>query len=191
MLERNNSFYKFVHHTVWDFILYRGILALLLGILCITIPGITLNTFCILVGIFLLLNGLAALLKAMKKDSNKKIHLIYGFAFLAAGIIILAYQIVAEWVLVVLFSLWIIISGGNELMAAWKIKSHPTPARILTGVTGLISVLLGLMLLAYPRVGLRVIIMIIGIYFVTFGILAIATGSVIHRAGKNANTIIG
>jgi uncharacterized membrane protein HdeD (DUF308 family) len=105
--------------------------------------------------------------------------------------VILTYPDIAEWALVLLFALWIIISGGNELMAAWKIRSHPMPARVLTGITGFISILLGLMLLFHPKIGLEIIIMIIGIYFVAFGILAIATGSIIHRANKDANTMIG
>ncbi|MCK4983830.1 MAG: DUF308 domain-containing protein [Victivallaceae bacterium] len=184
MLQENNVFSKFAQHTVWDFIISRGIIALIIGILFITMPEITINIIFILVGIFLLLNGLTALIKAMKLNSNKKLLLIYGLICLTAGLIILIKPEIMEKLFVIVFALLFFVSGGNQLVAAIKTKSTPSSARILAALTGILSLAVGLALLLRPDIGIRVIVMLIGIYFLAFGVLAIATGSVIRKAGK-------
>ena len=185
MSQENNIFSKFAQHTVWDFIISRGVIALIIGILFITMPGVTISTLCILVGIFLLLNGLMALIKAMKTSNAKKTLLLYGLICLAAGLIILINPALLAGIFVIAFSLLVIISGANQLAAAIKTKSTPGSARILAALTGILSLALGLALLLRPDIGLKVIIMLIGIYFLAFGILAIATGSVLRKNSKH------
>ncbi|MDD5697362.1 MAG: DUF308 domain-containing protein [Victivallaceae bacterium] len=177
--------------TFLDFIIYRGILALVIGGFFVTMPETAATLICIILGLFLLVNGLLAVFRGLKLDENKTPLLIYGIICILAGIVILMQPILLKGLFVLIFALWVLISGGHQLVIAGKDKSNPPLARILTALTGLISILLGLALLFYPNIGLNLIVMLIGIYLVIFGVLGIATGSVIHRADKHAHTMIG
>lgn len=191
MSGQSNIFSKFAERTVWDFIISRGIVCLIIGILFITMPEASINMLCILLGVFLVLNGILALVKAFKTNNDKKIFLLYGLICLFAGLIILMAPTLLAGIIVTIFALLILISGGNQIVVAIQSKSTPGSARIFAALTGLISIGLGLALLLRPDIGLQVIIMLIGIYFVAFGVLAIATGSVIRKANKKGHTIIG
>lgn len=191
MTSPSNVFSKFIHHTVWDYIISRGILCLIIGILFVAMPKASINMLCILLGIFLLINGLIALFKAMKAKDARNLILIYGLICLLAGIVFLTNPGFLLGVIVIIFSLLVLISGINQIVVAVKSKNTPVSARILAAVTGIISIVLGLALLIRPDISIQVMIMIIGIYFLAFGILAISTGLVIRKANKHGHTIIG
>ena len=184
MITKTNNYFTASQNSMCDFIISRGIFALIIGTLFIAVPGIAIVAICILLGIFLLFNGLTALIKGVKSNTNRGLTLAYGFICLVAGLIILIHPIILEGFFVLIFALWVLISGLNQLVAAYTDKHNPASARILTAVTGLISVIFGIALLVYPNIGLRFIVILIGIYFVVYGIFAITIGSVINRTNK-------
>ena len=191
MSQQNNIFYKFIHHTVWDYIIPRGIACLIIGVLFIAMPKASINMLCILLGVLLLLNGLIALIKSMKGNGDKKIIMMYGLICLLAGIIILMKPALLAGIIVIVFSLLVLISGINQIVIAIKTKYTPVPARVLAAFTGLISIALGLALLMNRDAGAQVMVMLVGIYFAAFGILGIVTGLVIHKANKHGHTVVG
>jgi uncharacterized membrane protein HdeD (DUF308 family) len=191
MSKPSSVFSKFIHHTVWDYIISRGIVCLIIGILFITLPQASINMLCLLLGVFLLINGLIALIKAMKAKEARNLILIYGLICLLAGIVFLTNPAFLMGVIVIVFSLLVLLSGINQIVVAAKTTSAPVSARILAALTGIISIILGLALLIRPDISIQVMIMFIGIYFVAFGILAIATGTVVRKANKHGHTIIG
>ena len=184
MSTKNDVFSKFAQHTVWDFIIFRGIVALIIGVFFIAKPLATIHFLCIMIGIFLLINGLVALIKAMKSDKGKKTLLIYGLICLGAGILFFSNPAFLAEILVTIFALLILISGVNQIIAGIKTNATPVAARILTFLTGLFSIILGIILLLHLNDAKEVIAIIIGIYLVAFGILAIATGAVIKKTIK-------
>ncbi len=191
MSNSNNIFSKFINHTVWDYIISRGIACLIIGALFLFMPEASISMLCIILGVCLLLNGLIALIKAMKSNNEKKIILVYGLICLLAGIIFLTNPAFLLGIIVIIFSLLVLITGVNQVFASIKAKHTPVTARILAAVTGMLSVVLGMALLIRPDISIKVMIMLIGIYFVAFGVLAIATGTIIRKANKHGHTIIG
>jgi uncharacterized membrane protein HdeD (DUF308 family) len=184
MTTQSNIFSKLAQHTVWDFIISRGIIAVIIGIFFITMPIASIDFICIFLGIFLLLNGLIALIKAIKSENGKKMLLVYGLFCLSAGIILLTNPAFLVNLIVMVFALLVLITGINQIIAGIKAKSAPTSARLLAAFTGLISLILGVVLFMHSGPATLIIITFIGIYFVAFGVLAIATGSVIRKASK-------
>jgi len=189
MSQSNDVFSKLVQHTVWDFIISRGIACLIIGILFIAKPEASIKIICIFLGILLLLNGLIALIKAFKTEKGKKFLLAYGVFCLAAGIILLIQYEFLVNLIVMVFALLVFITGVNQMIAGIKAKTAPTSARLLASFTGVISIALGVVLFVHSGPATKMVIIFIGIYLVAFGILAIATGTVIRKANKDGQTI--
>ncbi|MDD5727499.1 MAG: DUF308 domain-containing protein [Victivallales bacterium] len=181
----NEKLYRLAHHAILDYVVFRGLLALLAGILLITMPGAATLAICIILAVFLLINGVMAVIKSLRIEENRNSLLVYGLVCLAAGIVILLQPWLLERLFVWIFAIWVLIAGIDQCLTAAKSKSSPVSVRILTALTGLLSVVLGLALLFNPTLGLQAIIMVIGIYFLAFGILAIIIGVTLYRANKN------
>ena len=181
----NANLYKLAHHAIWDYVISRGLLALLAGILLIAMPGAATIVVCMIIAFFLIINGVMALLKTVNATANRNSLLAYGLICLAAGIVILLNPLLLGKLFVWVFAIWVLISGINQCTSTVKDKASPTSARILTGITGLLSIVLGLALMFNTALGLKVIVTVIGVYFLAFGILAIMIGMVLHRANKH------
>jgi uncharacterized membrane protein HdeD (DUF308 family) len=184
MTKQIDRIYRLAHHAVWDYIFTRGLLALVIGIIFVSMPASATTFICILLAVFLLINGITALVKSMKGDYNKNSLLVYGLICLIAGLIVLMQPIIAKVGLVWIFALWVLIAGINQFINASKSKNIPMSARILTALTGLLSIILGIALLLNPKIGLEVIVVVIGIYFLIFGIISILIGALMHRTSK-------
>lgn len=190
MTAQKDLFSKLTQHTVWDFIISRGIIALIIGILFIAMPKASIDFICIFLGVLLLLNGLIALIKAIKSENGKKMLLVYGLVCLSAGIIILIKPVFLVNLIVMVFALLVLITGINQIIAGIKAKSAPTSARLLAAFTGLISLILGVVLFTHSGPATILVITFIGIYFIAFGILAIATGVLIRKAAKSEHPVV-
>lgn len=186
MISKTNDYFAAVKRTIWDFILFRGILALVVGIIFIAIPNIAINTLCVLLGIFLLINGLAGLLKAVKMDAGKGLFLIYGFICLAAGVVVLTKPAFLKDLITIAFAIWVLLSGGHQLVKVYKSKHGPILARILTVLVGVISIVFAMAILFHPDIGIRIIVRLTGIYFLVFGVLALTIGIMVRKASKQA-----
>lgn len=184
MSVKNDVLSRFAQHTVWDFIISRGIIALIVGSLFIAMPEASINIICLFLGVFLLLNGLIALIKLMKSEKGKKVLLVYGLFCLATGIIFLLKPDFLTDLVVKVFALLVFVTGVNQIIAGIKAKSAPGSARLLASFTGVISLILGAVLFVHSDPAAKIIVTFIGIYFIAFGILAIATGMVIRKAAK-------
>lgn len=181
----NANLFKLAHHAIWDYVISRGLLALLAGILLISMPGAATLLVCLIIAFFLIVNGVMALMKTVNATANRNSLLAYGLICLAAGIVILLNPLLLGKLFVWVFAIWVLISGVNQCTSAVKDKAGLTSARILTGITGLLSVILGLALMINADLGLKVIVTVIGVYFLAFGLLAIMIGIVLHRANKH------
>jgi len=102
----------------WGFIMFRGILAILFGILTFAWPGLTLLTLVIFYGVYVLFDGGTALVAALTKGAPAPRWwlALVGLLGLAVGVMTL---------------LWPGITGLILLyfIAGWSIASRP-PARL-------------------------------------------------------------
>jgi uncharacterized membrane protein HdeD (DUF308 family) len=98
-----------------------------------------------------------------------------GIIGILAGICILAAPLLAAVFLVYFIAFWAIMTGIMEIIfsiAQWK----QIPEAWLVLVYGILSVLVGTLILMNIVAGALIIVLIIGIYLVFFGTLLIALG---------------
>jgi len=163
-------------------LLARGIFAVIIGILCFTIPLAMEAVIAYIVGIFLLIISLMT--GGISLSSNQPGR--WPILILAViGVIIAILTFISPFSMVVaitiLIAAWAIITGITELFIAFSFKE--LPFRALLGVNGFIGVLFGILigLAPIPTAGSLVLIILLGIYCLVFGIISIIAGLMMKK----------
>jgi uncharacterized membrane protein HdeD (DUF308 family) len=163
-------------------LLARGIFALIIGILCFTLPIGMQAVFAYIIGIFLLIISLVT--GGLAISESGRVH--WGVLILSIiGVIIALLTFISPFAmffaLTILIAAWAIVTGIAELVMAFSLKGMPF--RVLLGISGFLAVLFGILIgfAPLPAEGSLVLILLLGIYCVIFGIISIITGLLIKK----------
>ncbi|HXY31279.1 MAG TPA: HdeD family acid-resistance protein [Gemmatimonadaceae bacterium] len=162
----------------WVFVL-RGVFAILFGLIALFMPQITVVTFVLLFAAFAILEGVLAISLAFR--AGRAGGGIWWGAFfagllgLAAGVLTFLYPHVTALALLYLIAVWAIVTGVSEIAAAIRLRKEIDNEWLL-GLSGALSVVFGLLLLARPGAGAIAVSWLIGAYAIAFGIMLIALG---------------
>lgn len=157
----------------WPLLLLRGFAAIVFGVLALAWPGITLLVLVTLFGAYVLVEGIATLAMALTRTEQRRASLILGGVLdIAAGIITFLYPGISALALLVLITVWAIVTGAIEIYAAIELR------RAIEGegwfiVGGALSIVFGVLLLSAPGPGLLTIAWLVGIYALAIGIALI------------------
>jgi uncharacterized membrane protein HdeD (DUF308 family) len=170
----------------WGATVLRGLLALIFGIVILVWPAATTLVLIVVFGVFALVDGIFSLIEAVLAAGKKEkwgLLLASGLLGLLIGIIVLARPGVAFLALYYLLAIWLIASGAVEIAGAFEIDA-PTAAKVLLAFLGLVSGVIGVLLIVYPISGIWTVILLIGIYGVVVGVLRIIFGFMIRSWGR-------
>ncbi len=156
----------------WWVLAIRGGLAVLFGILAILMPGAALAALVTLFGAYALVDGVVALLTAARfthTDDRWGLLVIEGVVGVIVGIVSFAHPATTALLLAYLVAAWAILTGVIEIAAALRLR------RVIAGewalaALGVVSVLLGIGMLAAPGAGLATIVWMIGVYALIAGL---------------------
>ncbi|MCL5407230.1 MAG: DUF308 domain-containing protein [Patescibacteria group bacterium] len=162
----------------WWAFLIRGTVAILFALLAFLATGFTLSLLLIFLGIYLLLDGLFTVIASLMAASDHKnwwILLLEGIISLAAGIFVFAWPSLTLVILIYIVAFWAIITGIFEFLASIT-ATWAAPGKIFIGVTGVLSIILGIIILVYPLFTVTATIWLVGIYALIIGLSLIFFG---------------
>jgi uncharacterized membrane protein HdeD (DUF308 family) len=155
----------------WWVVLLQGIALVILGILFLTNPGMTTVVAIQFLGIYWMIIGIFSLVSMFVDSSRWGWKLISGILGIIAGIIILQHPIwsplVVGSVLVIVLGIQGIIVGLIQLIHAFK------GAGWGVGLLGVLSIIIGIILLANIWAFTLALPLVIGIFALIGGVLAI------------------
>ena len=101
----------------------------------------------------------------------------FGIVSVVLGVMVLAWPEATLVVLAVIFAVELFVAGLFNLVAAFTDRTGPQGGghRALWAVLGILSVLVGLMLLRHPMQSLAVVAFLIGIWWVVSGVTDLVT----------------
>jgi uncharacterized membrane protein HdeD (DUF308 family) len=155
----------------WWVIALRGILAVLCGLAALAWPAAAVLTLIAIVIAYLLVDGVLAIIsgwRAAQRHERWWPFALEGVADLIAGIFALLVPGAAALALVWLFAAWAIVTGILVISGGWRLVGVE---RWLLVVAGLISIVLGLVIIAQPLAGLIGLITLFAVYLLAFGVL--------------------
>jgi uncharacterized membrane protein HdeD (DUF308 family) len=139
----------------WAWFLIRGVIALLLGLVALFAPGVTVFAFALVFAAFSFADGVTQLIAGIRGATHKSQRygsLIFsGIVGVAIGVLFAIWPLLSTFVytmmLVVLVGFWGLVTGVLEIAAAVRLRRTITGEWLL-GLSGTLSVLLGLVVLA-------------------------------------------
>lgn len=159
----------------WWILALRGVLAIILGLIALFYPGIALAAFIIVFGVYAIIDGIAAVVIAIRERGSLSRWgwvLFEGIIGILAGIVAFVYPGLTALVLLYVIAFWAIVTGILEIAAAFAIRGFAAREWAL-GIAGVLSIIFGILLIIRPGAGILTILWLVGIYSIIFGILFI------------------
>ncbi len=170
----------------WWILALRGVLGVLFGLGALVWPSITLGMFVLGFGTYVLVDGLAAVVQAVRaaeRPLQGAPLFLEGVVSVGLGLLAWGWPFALPPVLLYLIASWGIFTGLLELLAALLLLREPT-TRWLFGLAGVSSILLGMVLMLVPQAGAVEIVRMVGVYAVTFGILTLGAALRLRQPGR-------
>lgn len=170
----------------WGSFILLGLLSMVFGLVIVMFPGMTTTVLIELIGIFLVIVSFGVIMMSAVAPGGLKGSIllailgIIGFFF---GIATILSPYVMGKVIFILAGIALFIGGLLGLILA--ISEKQMTHRGLFALQGILSIILGILIIAGPVIGASLLVILIGTYFVVWGILSVIMGAVIRMA-KNA-----
>jgi uncharacterized membrane protein HdeD (DUF308 family) len=158
----------------WGWVLAFGVITALTGIVVLIWPGRTLLVVAVLFGIQLIVTGIfrfGAAFAAGENGATRVLFAILGLFSLIIGLYAVRHIFITLLALGLLLGIFWVISGVTELFNAAQHKTMGS--RGWTALMGVLSIVAGLILLAYPGLSLVTLALLLSIWLLVLGLMEI------------------
>ncbi|WP_448419640.1 HdeD family acid-resistance protein [Mycolicibacter minnesotensis] len=183
--------------NIWKSTLVSGVLALVLGVLVLIWPGRSILAAAVLLGVYLVVTGIAQLIFAfslpvMSAGGRVMLFLSGTASVILAVLCFRHFNSDDEALGVLLLAIWVavgfIFRGVATSVAA--ISDPAMPGRGWQIFVGAVSVLAGLVTLASPFTSLAVLALVVGSWLIVIGLVEIVTAINIRTASRKIGTAL-
>jgi len=157
----------------WWVLALRGVLGILFGIGAFVWPGLTLAALILVFGAYAFVDGIFAVVAGI--DMRRQIDrwwllVLEGAAGIILGVLTFRSPDTTGLVLLLFIAAWSIVTG--EIATAVRLRKLIANEWLLI-LSGVVSIIVGALLIAQPSVGAISIVWLLGAYALTFGILTL------------------
>lgn len=159
----------------WWALALRGVFAIIFGVLAIVWPGLTALVLVLMFGAYALVDGVFALVAGLRLASRHGRSgglLLEGILNILIAVICFVRPTLALVALVYLIAIWAIVSGVALMAAGLALVRFV--GELLLLVSGLLSIILGIILFIHPVVGVVALSWLLGIYALLFGAMLLS-----------------
>jgi uncharacterized membrane protein HdeD (DUF308 family) len=158
----------------WGWILAFGVITLATGIAVLIWPGRTLLVVAVLFGVQLIVTGIfrfGAAFAADETGAQRVLLALLGVFSLIVGLYAVRHIFITLLALGLLLGIFWVVSGVIELFNA--IQHRTMGSRAWTALMGVLSIVAGLVLLAYPGLSLLTLAILLSVWLVVLGLMEI------------------
>lgn len=167
-------------------LILQGVISVLFGVAAVFWPGITLSTLVYLVSAFLIVDGIVVLILGFanlgKRPNVATLLVVLGFLQLVIGSIFFRWPDVALETIILVLGLLLIVRGLFSLVHTFSDRFVLATSRALQAVLGLVSLLVGLILIVYPITTTLVVVWVVGLYALITGPVLLAMAVDVGKA---------
>ena len=163
----------------WWMLVVRGVVAIVFGVSILSFPLIALASLVFLWGAYALIDGVVAVLDGLRGR--------HWFVVVEGGISIIACVItfmipeITVTILLYIIAFRTIAMGTFQIFSALRLRKE-IAGEFWIGLSGFISILLGVFLIASPEAGILTLLWLLAFYAISFGVMLIGWGLRIRSA---------
>jgi uncharacterized membrane protein HdeD (DUF308 family) len=171
-------------------LLWRGLLAVVIGVVSVAWPNVTVGALVILFAVYAFI---AAAADGARAFASRSAGPVVGYLLLAAldiiaGIAALVWPGITALVLTIWIAAWAFVSGVIEVAMAFR-QGEDAGQRAMWALTGLVSIALGLVLAIRPDLGALSLAEVFGLFSIVYGISAVVLSAQLRKAGSAAHKL--
>lgn len=171
--------------SAWWLVAIVGLASLVAGVILVAKPSHSLATLAVVAGIFLLLDGIAELIRSFGHGTeNRGLAAIVGVLGVIVGILLIRHPTHAVTAIGLLIGIWLVAAGVIRLVRAVVVSAH----RVLQLIIAALEVVVGIAVVSNPHIGYGTLAVLIGIWLILNGIGMIAVAVTI-RGAKSALSV--
>ena len=167
----------------WWVFAIRGVAAIAFGILAFIWPETTLAVLVFLFGAYVLVDGASLLIALIRGDNVARRHAwavgIMGVLGIVAGVATFAWPGLTALSLLYLVAFWAIAMGTFQVIAAVVLRRE-LEGEFWMALGGVVSIVFGAFLVAFPGAGLLSLVWLVGIWSVVFGASSLGLAYRLH-----------
>jgi uncharacterized membrane protein HdeD (DUF308 family) len=171
----------------WWVFLVRGVVAIAFGLLALFYPEATLVTFILFYGIFAFVDGVFAVVSAIRgRGMGSRWWLaLVGVLGIIAGLVTYFWPGITALALLTVIGVWALVYGIFEIVGAIRLRKEIDNEWLLL-IHGVLAVLFGLMVLVRPGAGALALIWLIGSFALASGIVLVVLAFGLKRHAREA-----
>lgn len=141
-----------VYNRMIIYSLITSILSIVVGLVLVFLPTVSNKVVGIIVGIIFLIFGINAVYKYFHRDGAKiySLNIVFGVLYSILGVVIILYPYSVMEFVTVCLGLFVIINGATKINYGIWLKRGNEDSWLVTLVTGIFLVVLGIMLVFNP-----------------------------------------
>lgn len=163
-----------VVRRLWWLTLLRGLLSIALGLFAIFTPGVTLQAFFMVFGVFSIIDGVVALGSGIVfRGTSWGWTVFEGIAGILIGFIALVHPQTVGAIIVIFLAMWALVIGLFQVAIAWQLRGSGQRSWLWVLIAGVVTALLGVYFLVNPEVGAAFLTVTVGIFVLVAGIVLV------------------
>src|SRR5215470_3140633 len=168
----------------WGWVLFFGVITLVLGILALAWPGHTLIAIAVVFGVQLVVMGVFRFVASFAypdlSGGTRVLYALLGVLSLIIGLYALRHVLITIVALALLLGIFWVVSGTTELFTAISQRELPNRGwNIFSGIPGII-------LLVYPAISVLALAVVVSVWLIVYGVMEISVAFQMRSLARGA-----
>jgi uncharacterized membrane protein HdeD (DUF308 family) len=162
----------------WGWIVVRGVVAILFGLLAFTRPAAMSLGLIMLFAAYAFVGGIATVISAAQRGRAGEswgLLLLDGILGIAVAVVAVLWPASTAVAFVWVLGIWAVLTGALEIGSAVNLRKVIEHEWAMA-VAGLLTIALGVLMLVRPLIGGLAVVWTLGVYAIAFGVTMIALG---------------
>lgn len=162
-----------------------GLLGVAAGVIVLSKPGDSLKALAVIVGIFVLVDGIFEIIVALGRHvQNRGYVALVGVLSLIVGIFLIRHPVAGVVAVALVIGFWLIAIGVIRLLGVFERAEH----RIWNLFVAVVEVIAGIVVVSSPGIGYATLALLVGISFIVNGAGMFALGWTARRVAHEAKS---
>ncbi len=159
-----------------------GVMSVIAGIIVLAKPSNSLATLAVVSGIFVLVDGIVAIIEALGRDTeNRGLVAVLGAVSVIVGILLIRHPIAGVTAVALVLGIWLIVAAVVRFVVAVEVGEHSLRRIAVAAVLAIA----GIAIVASPHIRYATLALIAGLGFIAYGVTMIVLGLAIRTVGHS------